>query len=68
MFAGICFIIFIELSQLLCTERHTDIDDVILNTSGVLIGACILFAIRKLKKTVDFSEMLIQEYNEVKSK
>ena len=52
MFAGICFIIFIELSQLLCIERHTDIDDVILNTRGVLIGACILFAIRKSRNDV----------------
>ena len=44
--AGISLILFIELTQLLCPERHTDIDDVILNTSGVLIGACIVFAIR----------------------
>ncbi|MBR6394463.1 MAG: VanZ family protein, partial [Ruminococcus sp.] len=34
-------------SQLLCPERHTDIDDIILNTSGVMIGACVIFAIRK---------------------
>lgn len=47
VFAGICFIIFIELSQLLCPARHTDIDDIILNTSGVMIGACVIFAIRK---------------------
>ena len=47
VFAGMVFILLIELTQLLCLERHTDIDDVILNTSGVLIGACILFAIRK---------------------
>ena len=47
VFAGMAFILFIELSQLLCPERHTDIDDLILNTSGVLIGACIIFAIRK---------------------
>ena len=52
VFAGICFIVFIELSQLLCPERHTDIDDVILNTSGVLIGACIVFALRKSFKDV----------------
>ena len=47
VFAGICFSIFIELSQLLSPERHTDIDDIILNTSGVMIGACVIFAIRK---------------------
>ena len=45
--AGLGLILFIELTQLLCLERHTDIDDVILNTSGVLLGACIIFAIRK---------------------
>ncbi len=50
VFAGMVFILLIELTQLLCLERHTDIDDVILNTSGVLIGACILFAIRKHSK------------------
>ena len=52
VFSGICFIVFIELSQLLCPERHTDVDDVILNTSGVLIGACIVFALRKSCKDV----------------
>ncbi|SEH74259.1 Glycopeptide antibiotics resistance protein [Ruminococcus flavefaciens] len=56
LIAGISFILFIELSQLLCLERHTDVDDVILNTSGVLIGACIVFAIRKLKKQLIFQK------------
>jgi glycopeptide antibiotics resistance protein len=40
----------VEISQLLCPGRHTDIDDAILNTSGILIGACIVFAIRKIQK------------------
>ena len=53
VFAGMAFILFIELSQLLCPERHTDIDDLILNTSGVLIGACIIFAIRKRRNEYD---------------
>ena len=48
--AGMVFTLLIELSQLLCPERHTDIDDVILNTSGILVGASILFAIRKHRK------------------
>ncbi|MBP5555210.1 MAG: VanZ family protein [Lachnospiraceae bacterium] len=48
--AGGGYSLLIELTQLLCPERHTDIDDLILNTSGVLIGACIVFAIRKLRK------------------
>ena len=51
VFSGVCLIVFIELSQLLSPERHTDIDDVILNTSGVFIGACIVFAIRRSKRS-----------------
>ncbi|WP_296836236.1 VanZ family protein [Butyrivibrio sp.] len=39
-----------ELSQIFCDGRHTDIDDLILNTCGVVIGAVILFSIRKAKK------------------
>ena len=52
VFAGVGLIIFIELTQLLCIDRHTDIDDVILNTCGVLIGACIIFAIRRSRKNI----------------
>ena len=52
VFAGIGLILFIELTQLLCPSRHTDIDDVILNTTGVLIGACIVFAVRRRRKKV----------------
>ncbi|MBQ8950956.1 MAG: VanZ family protein [Eubacterium sp.] len=47
--AGGGYSLLIELTQLLCPERHTDIDDLILNTSGVLIGACIIFALRRAK-------------------
>ena len=50
VFAGVGLVLFIELTQLLCPERHTDIDDLILNTSGVVIGACIIFAIRNGRK------------------
>ena len=45
--AGAGFTLFIELTQLFCLGRHTDIDDLILNTSGVVIGACIVFLIRR---------------------
>ena len=45
--AGFGFSLFIELIQLICPERHSDVDDLILNTIGVLIGACIVFTIRK---------------------
>ena len=50
--AGIGLILIIELTQLLCPSRHTDIDDVVLNTTGVLIGACIVFAVRRRRKKV----------------
>ena len=46
IFAGAGFTLFIELTQLVCIGRHTDIDDLILNTIGVAIGACIVFLIR----------------------
>lgn len=48
--AGFGLTLFIELSQIFCDGRHTDIDDLILNTLGVVIGAAILFAIRKSKE------------------
>ncbi len=37
VFIGFCFSLFIEISQLFLT-RYTDVDDLILNTIGVLIG------------------------------
>lgn len=43
--AGFGFSLLIELSQLLFYERGSDIDDLITNTTGVLIGAVIYFAI-----------------------
>lgn len=47
--------LFIELSQLLLIERCTDIDDLILNTAGVLIGALIYFGIKRKKSVkVDY--------------
>ena len=48
--AGAGYTLFIELSQLFCYGRHTDIDDLILNTCGASIGAVILFAIRKKRR------------------
>ncbi|MCR5556975.1 MAG: VanZ family protein [Butyrivibrio sp.] len=45
--SGVIFILLVELTQLLCPERHTDIDDLILNASGVVIGAYIVFNARK---------------------
>lgn len=48
--AGFGFTLCIELSQIFCDGRHTDIDDLILNTCGVAIGACIVFAVKKYNK------------------
>ena len=45
---GMCYTIFIEISQLPLYQRHTDIDDVILNTSGVFIGAVIYFTVKSI--------------------
>lgn len=48
--AGFGYTLLIEISQLICYGRHTDIDDLILNTMGVAIGALIVFGIRKVKR------------------
>ncbi len=48
--AGAGFSLFVEVTQLFCLGRHTDVDDLILNTSGVAIGACIVFLIRRMQK------------------
>lgn len=47
--AGAGLTVFIEVTQLPFFERCSDIDDIILNTAGVAIGAGIVFAIRKRK-------------------
>lgn len=52
--AGGGFALFIEVTQLFCLGRHTDVDDLILNTFGAVIGACILFSIRKMNKKEQF--------------
>lgn len=45
--AGAGFTLLIELTQLFCIGRHTDVDDLLLNTIGVAIGACIVFSVRR---------------------
>ena len=50
IFAGTGFTLLIEMTQLFCLGRHTDVDDLILNTIGVVIGACIVFLIRGKQK------------------
>ena len=47
--AGCGFSLFIELTQLFCEGRHTDIDDLILNTAGAMVGAAIVFIVRAIR-------------------
>ena len=48
--AGLGFTLLIEISQLLFYERCSDVDDLILNTTGMLIGAFIYFGFKKIAK------------------
>ena len=48
--AGGGFSLFIEITQLLFYERCSDIDDLLLNTTGVTIGSLIYFGVYKLRK------------------
>ena len=51
--AGAAYSFLIEMSQLLFYDRGTDIDDLILNTTGVVIGALIYFLIHNKSSTGD---------------
>lgn len=46
--AGLGLTACIEITQLLFYERGSDIDDIILNTAGAVIGALIFFGCRRL--------------------
>ncbi|MCR5720150.1 MAG: VanZ family protein [Lachnospiraceae bacterium] len=46
--AGFGYSLLIELSQLLLYERGSDIDDLILNTTGAFIGALVYFGTAKI--------------------
>ncbi|MDO4506108.1 MAG: VanZ family protein, partial [Spirochaetales bacterium] len=48
--AGVGFPLFIEISQLFFYERCTDIDDLLMNTTGYIIGTLIYFGVKKLRK------------------
>lgn len=48
--AGFGYSLLIELVQLLFYERHSDVDDLILNTLGMTIGAIIYFVVRLIVK------------------
>ena len=59
--AGAGFTILIEVSQLLFYERCSDIDDLILNTTGVLIGALLYFGIRAAHSLLNFDSSGLEE-------
>ena len=46
---GAGFPLFIEITQLPFFDRCSDVDDIILNTTGILIGALIYFGVKRLK-------------------
>ena len=46
--AGAGFPLFIEITQLPFYDRCSDVDDLILNTTGILIGAIIYFGVKRL--------------------
>ena len=46
---GAGFPLFIEITQLPFFDRCSDVDDIILNTTGILIGALIYFGLKRLK-------------------
>ena len=47
--AGAGYTLFIEITQLPFYLRCSDIDDLIMNTTGVLIGAIIYFGVKRIK-------------------
>ena len=47
--AGAGFPLFIEITQLPFYDRCSDVDDIILNTTGILVGALIYFGVKLLK-------------------
>ncbi len=47
---GFGWSLLIELIQLFLFDRCSDIDDLLLNTLGAAIGACVFFAVRRFKK------------------
>ncbi len=47
--AGVGFSLFIELLQIFFYARTTDVDDLILNTTGFLIGYSIFILLKKIK-------------------
>ena len=47
---GAAFPLFIEITQIPFHSRCSDVDDLILNTTGIFLGALIYFGIKRLSK------------------
>jgi len=47
--AGGGFSLLIEITQLPFYDRCSDVDDLILNTTGIFIGALLYFGVKRLK-------------------
>ena len=47
--AGALFPLFVEITQLPFYDRCSDIDDLLLNTTGIFLGALIYFGVKRLK-------------------
>ena len=47
---GAAFSLFIEITQLPFYSRCSDVDDLILNTTGIFLGALIYFGVKRLKE------------------
>ena len=47
---GAAFPLFIEITQIPFYSRCSDVDDLILNTTGIFLGALIYFGIKQLNK------------------
>ena len=47
---GAAFPLFIEITQIPFYSRCSDVDDLILNTTGIFLGALIYFGIKRLSK------------------
>ncbi len=48
--ACVGYTLFIEVTQLFLYERHSDVDDIILNSIGGLLGALIYFFVKRIKR------------------
>lgn len=49
---GALFPVIIEITQIPFSSRCSDVDDIILNTTGIFIGALIHFGVKRLKAPV----------------